>query len=115
MLARSLVGSELAINIFGQYFAELYAPLIERIKLPNGALDEYFVLVEGDELAKSVRRELRYEQRSARVIAGKGFMRHEIIRYIFGAHLIGGFAESEGFCLGQHVRDELEVVLTQWI
>ena len=32
----------------GQLFAQFYAPLIEAIDIPQNALDQDFVLVEGD-------------------------------------------------------------------
>lgn len=47
-------GFEFGVNIFGEDFAEFDAPLVEGIDVPNGALDEDLVLVEGNELAEGM-------------------------------------------------------------
>jgi len=44
-LSRAL---KLGDDAVGQHFAEFYAPLVEGVDVPDGALDEDFVLVEGD-------------------------------------------------------------------
>ena len=52
MLKLGLTGAfEFGNDAVGQHFAEFDAPLVERIDIPDGALDEDFVFVERDELA----------------------------------------------------------------
>jgi hypothetical protein len=44
-------------NALGQHFTQFDAPLVERVDVPDGALGEDAVLVEGDELAERCRLE----------------------------------------------------------
>src|SRR5207245_11788915 len=48
---------ELGDDVLGQHLAQLDPPLIERVDVPDGALGEYAVLVERDELSERLRRE----------------------------------------------------------
>src|SRR5262245_36342541 len=59
---------ELRDDALRQGLAELHAPLVERVDAPDGALREDRVLVEGDELAEGLRRELLDEDRVRRAV-----------------------------------------------
>ena len=60
---------ELRDDAQGQHFAELDAPLVEGIQIPNDALGEHEMLVERDEFAEHLRREPVGEQRVGRPVA----------------------------------------------
>src|SRR5689334_20201598 len=65
---------QLGDDAFGEDFAELNTPLIEGADIPNDALGEDIVLIERDQLAEDIGRELLGHQRVGRPIAFKGFM-----------------------------------------
>src|SRR5580693_2102614 len=67
-----------------EFLAELDAPLIERIDVPDRRLDKHLVLIDRDEAAEHARVELRIEQRARGAAAGEGLMRREA-RRLFGA------------------------------
>ena len=60
-LSCASAGSDSALELgddpLRQDFAELDAPLIERVDVPDHALDEHAVLVERDQLAEHFRRQ----------------------------------------------------------
>ena len=53
---------EVLEHVLGEHLAELDAPLVEAEDVPDDALDEYLVLVEGDERAEGLGRQLVGEQ-----------------------------------------------------
>ena len=87
----------------GEHFAQLDAPLIEAVDVPDHALHEDRVLVERDQLAEHRRRQLLGENRVRRPIAGEHAMRHEPIRRAFGLHFLRRFAEGQRLGLGEDV------------
>ena len=90
----------------GEDLSELDAPLIERIDLPDGALSEHRVLVEGNEFAEGGGGEALAEDGVGRSIALKNAVRDEPFGHAFAMHLFGGLAEGQGLGLGQHIRDQ---------
>ena len=60
---------ELRDDSLGQHLAELDAPLVERVDVPDRALGEHAVLVERDQLAERFRREPLGEDRVRGTIA----------------------------------------------
>src|ERR1700728_3918570 len=98
-------------DALGQHFAKLYAPLVERVDLPDGALREDGVFVESDELAKHLRRELQGENGVRRTIALEYTMRDEPVRRALGLDLLGRFSECQCFRLCEDVRKQ-HVMLT---
>ena len=56
---------EFGCNLLSQNLAELHAPLVEGVNLPDHALRIDDVLIEGDQLAERLRREL-FEQKGVR-------------------------------------------------
>ena len=73
-----------------QNLAELHAPLIERIDVPDDALREDAVLVKRDQLAESFGREaVRPRMRIRRAIAFKDSVRHKPIGRAFASTCSG--------------------------
>jgi len=60
-----------------EHLAELDAPLVERIDVPDRGLREHAVLVERHQRAQRRRREAREEQRVGGAIALEHTMRHD--------------------------------------
>lgn len=58
MLHRGLLRRQIAENALRENLAELDAPLIVAVDVPDYALDENLVLVKSDERAKRLRRKL---------------------------------------------------------
>src|SRR5438445_2132383 len=97
-------------DALGEHFAQLSAPLVRRIDVPDGALGEDGVLVESDELAKRFRREPFGEERIRWAVALEDAMRHEPIRRALSFDLVGRLTEGQGFGLSEHVCQEYVVV-----
>ena len=100
-------------NALGQHFAQLDAPLVERINVPNHALGEDAVLVKRDEFAKNFRREPVDQDHVGRTVALEHPVRHEPIRCAFGFHFRCGLAESERLGLRKNIRQKNVVVPTK--
>src|SRR5882672_4680504 len=97
-------------NALGQHFAQLDAPLVERVNVPNRALGEDVMLVEGDELAEDFRREALGKDRVRRAVAFEGPMGYEPIRRPFSLYFLRRLAEGQRLGLGEDVRQEHIVV-----
>ena len=85
-----------AVRIGRELLAELHAPLVERIDAPDDALDEDLVLVERDQLAENLGRQLCEQNHVARVVALMHAVRLEAF-FVEAVH--------ERFCLRQAVVD----------
>jgi hypothetical protein len=62
-------------NLLRQYLAEFHTPLVERVDVPDRALREDAVLIQGDERAQDVWRQPVGQNDSAGPIAGEGAVR----------------------------------------
>ena len=71
---------ELGEDGLGELLAELDAPLIEGVDVPDDALGENLVLVEGDERAEGARGELGEEDGVGGAIAGEDFVGDELFQ-----------------------------------
>ena len=69
-------GLNLGNDVLGQHLAQLDAPLIEGVDLPNGALRKYRMLIERDQLAQRFRCELIRQENVRRAVALKNAMRN---------------------------------------
>src|SRR5882724_1382272 len=98
-----------------QDLAQLNAPLIERIDVPDDTLCENRVLVESNELAQRLRREPLSHDGVRRAIAFKDAVRHQPIWRAFSLHLLGRLAKGERFCLREDIRQQHVVVTPQRI
>ena len=92
-----LLGDEFAHDLLREDLAELDAPLVEGVDVPDDALDEDLVLVERDERAEREGRELVGEQRVRRAVAGEGLLRDKRLGDALGADFIGRLAEAISF------------------
>src|ERR1041385_3059121 len=93
------VSFKLGNNPLSQNLAELYAPLIERINVPNNALGENGMLVKGNELTQVFWRELLGNNRVRWAVAFEDPMRHEPIRSAFRLHFLRRLTERKGLGL----------------
>src|SRR6266480_5085480 len=84
-------------DALSQHFAQLDAPLVERINVPDNALGENRMLVKSDELAERFRREPFSEDRVRWTVALEDAMRHEPIRRAVSLDLLGRLSEGQGF------------------
>ena len=90
----------------GQHLAELDAPLVEAVDVPDAALGEGDVLVVGDEGAEGARGELLREYRRRRPVAEEGLVRDELVGRALGLELRGRLADHEGLGLREEVGGE---------
>ena len=93
-------------NLLGKLLAKLNAPLVERVKPPDRALDKHDVLVERDELAHRVRVELDAKDGRSRAVAGEAARRHHPLGRTLRANLIGGLTKGKRLGLGEEVGEE---------
>ena len=90
--------------------AEFYAPLVERVDVPDGALREDAVLVERDQRAERGGREAFCQNHVRRAVALEDAVRHERRRRTLRLHLLGGLAERERLGLREDVGEQQVVV-----
>ena len=100
-------------NALRQDFAELDAPLIERIDVPEDTLSKYRVLVKRDQLAECFGVELSSQDCVRRTIAFKDAVRHKPIRRALRFHLLGSFTKCQGLSLGEHIGQQDVVMAAQ--
>lgn len=107
----------------GELLAEFHTPLIKRVDVPDDALGENLVLVEGDQSAERLGRELGEHDRVGGTIAGEDFVRDEFFERVAGeavlgqflADFFGGLALHQRFGLREEVGEEDEVMLAERI
>src|SRR6476620_4023867 len=86
---------EFGDDALGQGLAQLNAPLVERINVPDDALRENGVLVERDELAEHFRREPFGKNHVRWAIALEHSMRRQPIRRALSLDLLAGLPERQ--------------------
>ncbi len=105
VVSDSLVwASELLFDGFGELLAELHSPLIVRVDVPNGALHENLVLVEGDERAQSERGDTRQENAIARTIALEDLVLSDLLDLVGRRVRLLHLGLDLGLCLAGHER-----------
>ena len=92
--------------LLGQLLAELDAPLIVGVDAPHDALDEGDVLVERDEGAQRLGREVDAEDGRCGAVALEDASGNHPLGRALGADLVGGLAEGERLGLGEEVAQE---------
>src|SRR5258708_4204541 len=97
---------QLRDNALRQYLAQFDAPLIEGIDIPDHALGEYAVLVEGDQLSQRCRRQPLHQNGVGWSIAFEHAVRNKPIRRAFGLDLLARFSKGEGLGLRKDVRQQ---------
>src|SRR5437899_6851773 len=96
-------GLELRDDALGQDLTQLNAPLVERVKIPDGALGENRVLVEGHQFAECFRRESLNKNHVRGTVALKHSMRRQPLRRTLSLDLLSRLPKRERFCLGKDV------------
>ena len=89
-----------------QLFAQLHAPLVERVDIPDHALREHRMLIERHQLAQDVRRKFFRNKHIRRPIALEDPMRHQPVSRALGLHLFRRLAERQSLRLRKHVTIE---------
>src|SRR5271169_2156998 len=90
---------EFGDDALGKDLAELDAPLVERIDVPDSALGKDTVLVKTDKLAERRWCQLLQQDRVGRPIAFERAVGHEPVGRALGADFLCRFAKGEGFAL----------------
>jgi hypothetical protein len=98
-----------------QHFAKFYAPLVERVNLPDGALSENAVLVQGHELAESFRGETLSEDCIRRAVALEDAVGYQPLGRALGFDLLCRLSKRERLALGENVRQKYVVVAAKRI
>mmetsp|Transcript_123357 Transcript_123357/g.345342 ORF Transcript_123357/g.345342 Transcript_123357/m.345342 type:complete len:584 (+) Transcript_123357:170-1921(+) len=101
---------EVLPDLRGEHLAELHAPLVEGVDVPDPALHCGAVLVEREELAQVVGVADRQQQRQGWAVPGERLVGDEIRGDALSLQLLGRLAQSEGVGLGEKVRHQLVVV-----
>ncbi len=96
-------GFEFGDDALGEDFAELDAPLVEGVDVPEDALGEDAHFVEGDEAAEDEWCEFFGEDDIGRAVAVENAVRGERGGGAFGFDFGEGFAESEGLGLREDI------------
>src|SRR5262245_57240093 len=93
VVARGAGALELAGDALGEHLAELDAPLVERVDVPDRALHEHLVLVQRDQRAERFGREPLGHEQVAGAIAREGPVRDELGAYALCRPLLGAAPE----------------------
>ena len=97
----------------GKHLTELYAPLVERVDVPDGTLGKDTVLIESDELAERCRGQPLQEDRVGRPITLERTVRHEPVGRALGMNFLWSLTKSERFALRENVGEQHVMLLTQ--
>src|ERR1700733_10196608 len=101
-----LFALELRDDTLRQHLAQLDAPLVERIDVPDRALREYGVLIERYQFSKGIGRQPLGQNRVGWTFALKPPGRQKPFWRALSRHFFRGFAERQCLGLRTHVRDQ---------
>src|SRR4030095_8427803 len=102
-------------NSLSQHLAELDAPLVERVNIPNDALCENRVFIKSHELTQHFRRELVGKDRVRWTVGLEDPGGHEPIGRALSFHLLWRLTKSERLGLSEHICQEHVVMSSQRI
>src|SRR5262249_27920381 len=105
---------ELWDNRLRQRFAQLNAPLVERVDVPDDTLGEDAMLVQRDELAQRLGCEPFGKNRVRWPVALEHAVWHQPVWRAFRLHLLGRFAKRQRLGLSEDVGQQHVVVPAQW-
>jgi hypothetical protein len=111
VLADLALALELAEDALGKLLAELDAPLIVGVDVPDGALDEGEVLVVSDQGTESTGGDLLCQDGSGRPVAEESLVGNELVGSALGLDGFGSLADHEGLRLGEEVGGKHALVL----
>lgn len=105
---------QIALDGLGQRLAQLNAPLVERVDVPDDTLGEDLVLVHGDQRTQRERGHLLDEDRVGRAVSGEDLVRQELLQLVtghtglfqLGTGLRLGLAHHQRLRLGQEVGQQ---------
>src|SRR6516162_6062867 len=106
---------ELGNDALRENLTKFDAPLVKRIDLPDCALREDGVLVQCDQLAERFGREFFEKNGVRRAVTLEYAVRNKPIWRAFRLHLLGSFAERQGFALRADVGNQHVMVTPQRI
>ncbi len=106
-----IVGVEVLYDVLGEDFTELDAPLVEGEDIPNDALDENLLFVEGHEDAEHAGGQFIGDQRICRAVALEDHVRLEV--RILGRAFFEDSAEREGFRLGDEIGEQFLMMVSR--
>lgn len=98
-------------NLLGQRLAQLDAPLVKRVDVPDGALRERKVLVVDNQRAQLRRPNLPADEDArGRPVAEEDLVGDQVGGGALGADLVGRLADHEGLGLGEVVGGQHALV-----
>ena len=97
---------QLPLDFFRQALAQFDPPLVEAVDVPDGTFSERYMLIISDQSAQSGWGDLLSQNRRCRAITEESFVGKEVVGGAFGFDLFDGFANHEGFGLGEEVGGE---------
>src|SRR5262249_22783431 len=97
---------QLRDDALSQHLAQLDAPLVERVDVPDSTLREDGMLVESDELAERSRREAIGEDRIGWAIALEDPVRHKPVLRALSLDLFRCLAKCQCLRLSEHISQE---------
>ena len=95
MRQRGIRGLQLADDLLCQHLAQLYAPLVEGVDIPDHPLHIDTVLIERHQFAQRGRRQPLRQDRRGRPVAQEGLVRDQPFRHPLGAHFGGRLAKGQ--------------------
>src|SRR6266478_3417127 len=101
---------ELRDDALGELLAQLDSPLIEGVDVPDDALGEDAVFVEGDQLAERLGSEAIGHDRVRGTVALEDPMRNDGVGGALGLDLLARLAEGERLALREDVGEQYVVV-----
>src|SRR5258705_6719878 len=110
-----LLALQLRDDALSQHLAELDAPLVERVNIPNHPLGENGVFVKGNEFTEHFWCEPLGEYRVRWPVTLEDPMRHEPVRRALSLHLFGRLTERQRLGLSEDICQEHVVMLAQRI
>ena len=116
MLA-GLARVKLGLDLLGQDLAQLDAPLVEAVDIPDRALGEGQVLVVDDQGAERGRGDLLGEDAGGGAVAEEGLVRDEVLGRALALDLLRRLAHHQRLRLGEEVGREHALVLAafDWV
>ena len=85
-----------------ELLAELYAPLVKRVNVPDDALDKDLVFVHSDECAEGARSDLSGHDRVSGAVPAEDLVREELPEALLGEACLLELSAGLGLCLSLH-------------
>src|SRR4029450_7132440 len=99
----------------GHNLAEFDAPLIETVDVPDGALCEYRVFIQRDQLSERFRSQPLQQHCVRWTVTLEYSMRCQPVGNSFRLNLLGSLTERQGFSLSKNIGHQHGVMISNWI